>query len=386
MTTSPAAPEIDLALDLAIVKRPDIDVVYVSGPMTGRPQFNYPAFRSCAAAFRAADYTVYDPTERIAECGVPLDTSDMDGTERLSPEVFDLRKAFAEYAAFITTQADAIVVLPGWEDSKGAVGEVMLARAIGLPVIDGLTGEIIEVDVTATAFDPESRFETASRIDSPDLDDSVARHPGNGTETISQTLARVARPALHAVAPASAPTSTSAATPTAPSSGGEIRTVSATGGAKGAKEAQFSLIPPGPLKELAVLYGRGNIKYPPEPGEIANWMRGYDWSLSYDALRRHLDLWWSREEDHDPEMGVKHLINVAWHAFNLAWFMENRPEFDNRPPAADNNGDALGYSGALPFPQYLTDILEKRAEEERRLAVAAHQEQQEAEAGTADGE
>lgn len=132
----------------------------------------------------------------------------------------------------------------------------------------------------------------------------------------------------------------------------EVRVTSATGGQKGQKEARYSLIPPGPLRELAVLYARGGIKYTDD-----NWKRGYSWSLSYDALRRHLDLWWSRAEDVDPEMGVKHLTNVAWHAFNLAWFTENRPEFDDRP------GLDEVYIGAEPTPQWLLKLAETKAGE-----------------------
>lgn len=353
MTTSPVAP---LDGDLPI-KQPGLDVIYVSGPMSKRPEFNYPAFRTVTVGLRAVGYTVYNPTERISECGTPLDTTGMDGTERLPKDVFDLRKAFAEYASFITGEADAIAVLPGWQNSPGAVGEVMLGRAFGLPVIDAITGEFVDYEVAVTVPEADA------------LDESIARHPGNGTETPTQTLARVQRPALHAVIPTS-PTPAPAVTAETPNASGEIRVVSATGGAKGSKEAQFSLIPSGPLWELAVLFGRGNIKYPPEFGEIANWKRGYNWSLSYDALKRHLDLWWSRQEDYDAEMGVKHVINVAWHALVLAWFIENRPNFDDRPPAIDNDGNDLSYVGALPLPQGLADLQAERARKAAEAAAA----------------
>ncbi|GAB2733610.1 dATP/dGTP diphosphohydrolase domain-containing protein [Nocardioides pakistanensis] len=163
---------------------------------------------------------------------------------------------------------------------------------------------------------------------------TTSEHTGEGTGS------PVDRETLHAVAK--------------PVPTGEIRTTSATGGQKGAKEAQFALIPPGPLWELAVLYGRGAVKYEPD-----NWKRGYPWSLSYDALKRHLDLWWSRTEDYDPEMGVKHLINVAWHAFNLAWMMENQPDFDDRPNGVGGVGEK--YDGALPTPQWILDRLAEQA-------------------------
>ena len=50
-----------------------------------------------------------------------------------------------------------------------------------------------------------------------------------------------------------------------------------------------------------------------------NWERGYRWSLSVGALRRHLSAWLSGESV-DPETGSNHLIAVAWHAIALFIF------------------------------------------------------------------
>lgn len=58
--------------------------------------------------------------------------------------------------------------------------------------------------------------------------------------------------------------------------------------------------------------------------------KGYEWSLSYAALMRHLTQFWGGE-DRDQETGAKHVISVAWHALALAQFMEQHPDFDNRP-------------------------------------------------------
>lgn len=107
----------------------------------------------------------------------------------------------------------------------------------------------------------------------------------------------------------------------------EIRSVSTTGGEKGVKPERLSLIPVGPLLELARLYGVGAAKY-----DDHNWRRGYEFSKSYDALCRHLLQWWDGE-DIDPEMGTSHLAAVAWHAFTLLYFLEHHPEFDDRPGA-----------------------------------------------------
>ena len=87
-----------------------------------------------------------------------------------------------------------------------------------------------------------------------------------------------------------------------------------TGGEKGSKLARFSLIPTEFLWELACHYGRGARKYADR-----NWEKGYNWSLSVDALERHLAQWKLRET-HDAETGTHHLVAVAWHACALFVF------------------------------------------------------------------
>jgi len=95
----------------------------------------------------------------------------------------------------------------------------------------------------------------------------------------------------------------------------EVRVVDVTtGGQKGSKLAKFSLIPPEAMWELAEHYGKGCVKY-----ESRNWEKGYAWSLTVDALQRHLNQW-LRGESRDKETGSHHLIAVAWHAFALFTF------------------------------------------------------------------
>jgi hypothetical protein len=96
---------------------------------------------------------------------------------------------------------------------------------------------------------------------------------------------------------------------------GEITIVDeTTGGAKGQKLQRFDLIPTEFEVALATHYGLGARKYADR-----NWERGYRWSLSVGALRRHLAAWLSGESL-DPETGSNHLIAVAWHAIALFIF------------------------------------------------------------------
>lgn len=97
--------------------------------------------------------------------------------------------------------------------------------------------------------------------------------------------------------------------------GVEVRVVDpTTGGEKGQKLARYDLIPVEFEEALANHYGLGARKY-----EDRNWERGYKWSLSIAALRRHLSAWLGGES-RDPETGSSHLICVAWHAIALFIF------------------------------------------------------------------
>ena len=98
-----------------------------------------------------------------------------------------------------------------------------------------------------------------------------------------------------------------------------------TGGKKGQKNARFDLIPPYPLWKLAELYGAGAKKYADH-----NWLRGYDWSLSFAAAMRHLWQFWGGEEI-DPETGMPHATCAAFHCFTLVQFMETFRDGDDRP-------------------------------------------------------
>lgn len=92
--------------------------IYLSGPMTGLPDFNYPTFNKTAADLRARGFTVYNPAEY-----------------KHDGPVFPIREAFAEYSRFICLEADAIALLPGWENSLGVSAELALARNCNLEII-----------------------------------------------------------------------------------------------------------------------------------------------------------------------------------------------------------------------------------------------------------
>ena len=96
-------------------------VIYLSGPMTGLPEYNYPAFTRAAEILRADGHSVYNPAEY---------------PHNGPPDQFPIRPAFAQYALFICLQACSIVLLPGWNKSRGATAERALAVVCGLDILE----------------------------------------------------------------------------------------------------------------------------------------------------------------------------------------------------------------------------------------------------------
>jgi hypothetical protein len=99
----------------------------------------------------------------------------------------------------------------------------------------------------------------------------------------------------------------------------------ATGGKKNQKLAQVGALDPGAILAVAEVAGFGATKY-----ARYNFLKGYDWSLSYDAMQRHLMLWYSGE-DVDPETGMSHLAHATWHGLALLAFEQRGLGTDNRP-------------------------------------------------------
>lgn len=109
-----------------------------------------------------------------------------------------------------------------------------------------------------------------------------------------------------------------------------------TGGQKGSKPERFSLIPAEPLADVARVYGYGATKYAPR-----NWERGYNWSLSLDALGRHVNRFIAGE-DLDPESGLPHLAHVVFHCFALMEWRRTHPDLDDRAGRPTKNAPRVG--------------------------------------------
>lgn len=89
--------------------------IYIAGPMTGLPELNFPRFHAEAAHLRTTGVEVINPAE------LNPDTT-MEWNECMRRDI----------AALVT--CNAIHLLPGWEDSKGATLEHHIAERLGMHI------------------------------------------------------------------------------------------------------------------------------------------------------------------------------------------------------------------------------------------------------------
>lgn len=108
--------------------------VYIAGPMTGYPEFNFPAFFEAEDQLRAEGWEyIFNPARFDANNGFAWRGTT--GKEDLSQFGMSMRELLEHDLTWICRYATAIALLPGWEHSRGARTENALAEALGLEVI-----------------------------------------------------------------------------------------------------------------------------------------------------------------------------------------------------------------------------------------------------------
>jgi hypothetical protein len=103
--------------------------IYLAGPMRGHADLNHPEFHHWTGVLREGGHEVFNPAEWPGG---------------------DIRWSLGLDLAWITSRADAVVLLPGWQGSLGAKAEAATAEAIGIPAMlidDFLAEHVYHTDV-----------------------------------------------------------------------------------------------------------------------------------------------------------------------------------------------------------------------------------------------
>ena len=90
-------------------------IIYLSGPMSGYPDYNYPEFNRVAKLLRGKGYKVINPAE--------VETKEKTW------------EAYMRADIKLLMDADRVVLLGGWERSRGSCLEVSLARQLGMQIV-----------------------------------------------------------------------------------------------------------------------------------------------------------------------------------------------------------------------------------------------------------
>ncbi len=112
--------------------------IYLAGPMSGKPEFNFPAFHEAAGQLRDKGHIVFSPAEKdMEEYGddAPWMSDPNGDIDDATAAGFDLNEAMKQDLTWICDEADAIAMLPGWEHSSGARTEHTLACCLRLEIM-----------------------------------------------------------------------------------------------------------------------------------------------------------------------------------------------------------------------------------------------------------
>ena len=111
-------------------------LLYLSGPMTGIADLNRQAFNDAEHRLRALGFGVINPHDLpMPELGEDAPHEEL-WAECLALDVWILVK---------TNRPDALVLLPGWRNSRGSLLEAAVCRRFGIPVYT--YGQILKGDL-----------------------------------------------------------------------------------------------------------------------------------------------------------------------------------------------------------------------------------------------
>lgn len=108
--------------------------VYIIGPMRGIPELNAPAFDKATALGKRLGYEVVSPVDVDRSLGESMDDLPWGGGTPDSK--IKIAKRDLDLILGFNPAEDAVALLPAWYNSLLGPAEFMLARAIGLKILD----------------------------------------------------------------------------------------------------------------------------------------------------------------------------------------------------------------------------------------------------------
>lgn len=103
--------------------------IYIAGPMSGYPEFNFPAFNRADRLLSDSGWDVWNPAKKELERTLDKNAYETGDAELAGQTGFSFRKAYLWDVEHVIS-ADGIYMLKGWEQSPGAVGEHAVAVAM----------------------------------------------------------------------------------------------------------------------------------------------------------------------------------------------------------------------------------------------------------------
>jgi hypothetical protein len=95
--------------------------IYLSGPMTGIPEENRPAFMAEAERLKKLGHYVHNPARYVSDTTYDNTWADWIIRDLRNMQVLEL---------------DTIALLPGWGNSKGCAVEIAFAKGLGMRIVN----------------------------------------------------------------------------------------------------------------------------------------------------------------------------------------------------------------------------------------------------------
>ena len=96
--------------------------IYIAGPMSGYPEFNFPAFFTAEEMLRRGGWEPINPAAKSQEANLDKEAFKTGDNKLVIEKGFDFRKCYL-WDMEQVIYGDAIYMLKGWQYSPGAVGE-----------------------------------------------------------------------------------------------------------------------------------------------------------------------------------------------------------------------------------------------------------------------